>query len=521
MTSAPDHSSDRNERVFLIALIVTAVLIRLFRIGAQSLWVDEVLTLEVSCPKEGLNIWSYLKFNIHGPLHSLAVYLFQLVSTHDGWLRVPGALAGVGAVVYFYLWVRSWLNRNVARIGAVLLAIHPLHLYYSQELRNYSFLFLFAMMGCYYFERMLAGESRTARVGYVVSIACAALSNFTAAFLFATHTILYFMRRGIRWKVVWRWAVLSLVILVLVSPWIYRIYRFVDVSALVTPIRPGQLSATERLRGETTFTAIAVPYAFYVYSVGFSLGPSTRELHVDNNIGYVLRHHGATVGWVAALFGGLFAWGVWKSVRKPARGQVHRPAPWRELLLYLLVPLIFTFVLNWQNAKVFNVRYVLLGYPAFVCFLAIGLDALPRRFSFAMTTVVLATFLISDGNYYFDGRYAREDVRGAVRYVEERIEPDECFFAPSVNGVVMHYYQGYEEVYAVFNPPGQTRDRVDTKLERMFAGCNSFWYIRARTWVDDRDGYVLERVEERYRQTELVYFDGVELFHFVAKNEGD
>lgn len=513
MTSASDHSSDRNERVFLVALIVGALLIRLFRIGAQSLWVDELLTLEVSCPKEGLNIWSYLKFNIHGPLHSVAVYLFQLVSKHDGWLRVPSALAGAGAVLYFYLWVRSWLGRNVARIGAVLLAVHPLHLYYSQELRNYSFLFLFAMMGCYYFERMLAAESRPARFAYVLSIACAALSNFTAAFLFAAHTIIYFMRRGLRWKVISRWAVLSLVILVLISPWIYRIYKFVDVSALVTPIRPGQLSTTERLRGETTFTAVALPYAFYVYSAGFSLGPSTRELHFDSTVGYVLTHHGATVAWVAVLFGGLFAWGVWRSVRKRA--------PWHGLLLYLFVPLIFTFILNWQNAKVFNVRYVLLGYPAFICFLAIGLDALPRRTRFAVTAVVLATLLISDGNYFFNGRYAREDVRGAVRYVEERIEPDECLFAPSVKGVVMHYYEGYEEVHAVFNPPGQEKDRVDARLELMFAGCNSLWYIRARPWVDDADGYVLERIGTRYRQTELVYFEGVELFHFVAKNGGD
>ena len=94
-------------------------------------------------PKDGLNIWSYLKYNIHGPLHSFVVYLFQLISLNDGWLRIPSALAGAGAVVYFYLWVRLWIGRNTAPIGAVLLALHPLHIHYSQELRNYSFLLFF------------------------------------------------------------------------------------------------------------------------------------------------------------------------------------------------------------------------------------------------------------------------------------------------------------------------------------------------------------------------------------------
>ncbi|MCK4774865.1 MAG: glycosyltransferase family 39 protein, partial [Candidatus Krumholzibacteria bacterium] len=135
MTWAPDRSLVRNERVFLAALIVVAALFRFYRIGAQSLWVDEMLTVSVSIPKDGLNIWSYVKFNIHGPLHSFVVYLFQLVSRGDAWLRLPSALAGVGVVVYFYLWIRMWVGRYVAQIGAVLIAVHPLLVYYSHELR--------------------------------------------------------------------------------------------------------------------------------------------------------------------------------------------------------------------------------------------------------------------------------------------------------------------------------------------------------------------------------------------------
>jgi hypothetical protein len=512
MTPAQNSSSRRNERLFLVLLVVAAAAIRFYRIGAQSLWVDEMLTLSVSSPKDGLNIWSYLKFNIHGPLHAFVVYLFQLVSASDGWLRVPSALAGAGAVAYFYLWICRWVGRTPARIGAVLMAVHPLHLYYSQELRNYSFLLLFGMMACYYFERVCERGAARDRFGYVLTMAFAALSNFTAAFLFVTHTILYFTRFKVRWRPITRWALISLAILVLISPWVYRIYTFIDVSDLVTPVAPGQLDEVERLRGKTTVTWTALPYAFYTYSVGFSLGPSTRELHENTRMRYVLRRHAGALAWVVVAFGGLFLWGLWSAVRGSA--------PWGGLLLYLLVPFVLTFALNWQNAKAFNVRYVLPGFGAFLCFVAIGLAAMPRRMGVAATAAVVVTLLVADFHYFFDGRYAREDVRGAVRYVEEHIETGECIFAPTVTALVQHYYRGIEDVRSVFNPPGLARAVVDRRLAPLFAWCNSLWYIRARPWVDDGDGYVLERLSSRYRRSQVIQFDGVELIHFEAKKGG-
>jgi uncharacterized membrane protein len=511
--TASERSTGWYEQAFIVALVVGALLLRVYRIGYQSLWVDELLTLDVSDPKDGLNIWSYVKYNIHGPLHSFTVYLFQAVSSKDAWLRVPSALAGAGAVLYFYLWVRSWLGLRVARIAAVMLALHPLHLHYSQELRNYSFLLFFAMMGCYYFERMMDGDRRGDRVGYVAAITCAALSNFTAAYLYLTHTVVYFLRGGIGRRTIIRWVTLSLVVLVLLSPWVYRIYTFIDVSDLVTPVQPGQLDSADRLRGETTVTPAALPYALYSYSVGFSMGPSTRELHYDSSLGYVLRQHAPIVAWVAVLFGGLFVVGL----ARVSRGSV----PSRELFLYLLVPLILTLLLNWQNAKAFNVRYVLVGFPAYLCVVAVGIDGFDRRVRGLLEMAVLATLLVSVGNLYFNPRYAREDVRGAVEHIENHIAPGECIVAPTVTRVVEYYYGGVEEVHSIHNRPDRPREVVDRQLNEVFAWCNSVWYVRARPWVDDADGYLIDRIAGHYRELQLVEFEGVEVYHFGPKKEVD
>jgi len=73
---------------FLVPVILVSLVLRAFRIGAQSLWVDEILTLEKTIPKPGLTIWDYLFYNLQGPLHSFVVWCIHFVSSSDAWLRL-------------------------------------------------------------------------------------------------------------------------------------------------------------------------------------------------------------------------------------------------------------------------------------------------------------------------------------------------------------------------------------------------------------------------------------------------
>jgi uncharacterized membrane protein len=497
----------KNDLRFVLFSCAVALVLRLFRIDSQSLWIDEILTLKMSDPQPGLNIWDYARFNIHGPLHAFVVYLFRFISFNDGWLRVPSAIAGAAAVYYFYRWIGIWLGTRIARFATLLLVFHPLHIYYSQELRNYSFLFFFATFSSYYLHRLLGRRSRRDYVLYVLAIAGAALSNFSAAFLFVVHTVLYVVRKGSGAKRVARWVLVSIAILVLISPWVYRIYTYIDVGALVTPVMPGQISTTERLRGETTVSAAAIPFAIYSFSAGFSLGPSLRELHGDASMPSVIRGHFGTVLWVAVLFGSLAVRGLVCAVR--------RRLPWVSVLLYLLMPMALTMLLSWQNAKVFNVRYVLVALPAYLSLVAIGLASLRTRWAALLSAAVVVTLAVSSVNYYYNGRYARENVRQAVRDLESRIGPEECIFVPSVREVVEYYFRKPNPVYAVFAPPGTSQERIDAQLDKLFANCDAFWYVRAREWVDDPGGRFLPALRERYSEMEVIEYEGVAVYHFA------
>jgi len=484
----------RKDARFVTAAVAGALALRIFKLGSQSLWVDEILSINKSIPKPGLDIWDYLKYNIQGPIHSFVVYLFHFVSVGDAWLRVPSALAGAASVYYLYRWADLWLGKPVARIAAVMLAVHPLHVHYSQEVRAYGFLVFFVTFSGYYFQKLLQRESKKSAAAYAVGTALAALSNFSAAFIYAVQSVLYLVRRAFTPRRLLRWVLVSLAILVLISPWVYRIWVVIDVQKLVTPVKPGELVAEQRLRGETTVTADAIPYLMYVFSVGMSLGPSTRDLHAQTGIASVLREHWVPIVWVAVVFGFLALVGLWSLVRLGGGRSV-------QALLYVLLPLVLLLALNWQNAKAFNARYLLVSLPAFICIVAAGVSALPGFLKKAAIACVFATLAVSLANYYFNGDYAKEDIREAARLIENRIQPGECVLAPTVAEVFEHYFRGGNPVYRVGASSRPPRQVLEERLAQTLAGCPRVWYVRSREWDNDPDGELSGALGRMYRET--------------------
>jgi 4-amino-4-deoxy-L-arabinose transferase-like glycosyltransferase len=504
---------EKRKHRLIIAVCVLAAGLRFYRLGHQSLWVDEILTLGVSIPKPGLTIWDYLKYNIHGPLHSFAVYLIHFISVSDTWLRVPSALAGVAGIIFFYAWISRWMGRRIALLASTLFAINPMHLYYSQELRNYSFVLMFGMMACWFFQRLLERESKRVAVLFCVSTAMAALSNFTAAFLFAAHTLIYFLHNGIKRGAIVRWLAVCIFILVLISPWVYRIVDIIEVKKLVTPVMPGELDTAQRLRGGTTIGWTAIPYGLYVFSAGFSLGPSLRYLHEHTDLSTVAWNFLPWILLVGGTFGLLALLGFLRLLKD---GRF-----WREIAIYLVLPFVFTAVLCWQNAKAFNTRYLILALPAYLCVVGSGLIAVRNYLARTVLFVLVAGIsLTSIANYYFNGAYGREDVRGATRYLDARASADDCILAPTVKEVVAHYLETPRTVRSVVSRPGTPKATVEARIDEAIGRCRSLWYVRARPWVNDSNGSILRILHEKYAVDEKREFDGVQLFHFVERPNG-
>lgn len=123
-------------------------LLRLMTLGVQSLWLDEGVsfwTVHRNLP--GL---SELLSTVTRPLYYWMLYPAYRLGTEEWLLRLPSALAGIASLVLLYLLGRELFDRPTALLATALLALSPLHLWYSQEARFYA-LVVFLTLGATYF----------------------------------------------------------------------------------------------------------------------------------------------------------------------------------------------------------------------------------------------------------------------------------------------------------------------------------------------------------------------------------
>jgi len=125
----------------LTAIIVLAGVLRFYRLGDWSFWVDEANTV-----RKALDLARY-------DLASRPISLTLIHAVLSAWgvnewnSRLVPALIGVASIPILYFPVRKLAGPAVALVSVLLLAVSPWHLYWSQNARFYSSLLLFYTLG--------------------------------------------------------------------------------------------------------------------------------------------------------------------------------------------------------------------------------------------------------------------------------------------------------------------------------------------------------------------------------------
>lgn len=127
--------------LWLAGIVALAAALRLIRLGTFPYWHDEVHNLVAAEDVYGLLVKGNLISN-HPPLPYLLVAGWRLLGFDAGeWtMRLLPALFGVLTVVALYAFVRHVFDERTARIAAALLAVSPLHVHHSQDLKEYIYL---------------------------------------------------------------------------------------------------------------------------------------------------------------------------------------------------------------------------------------------------------------------------------------------------------------------------------------------------------------------------------------------
>lgn len=423
----------RGERKTIIALLVlsaAALALRLWGITRQSLWIDEMFSLKYAQPGSVMG-WTELRANLHGPLHALLLHLWCGIA---GWgelaLRVPQALASAATVPLLFVTARPVFGDRRALAGAIALALNPFHIWYAQEVRNYAFLVLMTVVALDAIRRLEEDGRLRSTLGLAASWIGGLLLNLSFLFHIASAAAWGVVRMRTRAARLGALAAAAGITMLAMLPWGIEFYRErVSQSYL---LRTASVPQEEKLRGEATAPVMALPYAAYAWSVGFSLGPSVRELRRSPSA-QVLTRHPVAVGMTAVCFGLLGVAGFWRWCRGDARRRL-----W---LVCLLVPLALAFLAASRNLKVFNPRYVSVALPAYVMLLVDGAVALNvRKLGGILAVGAVALSIVSIVQLQTQPRYWKEDARSAARVLRAEVGAGDLILVDGTWDPIVRYY---------------------------------------------------------------------------------
>ncbi len=139
------------EQIILL-IIALGFALRLYTLGSESLWYDELLQLDIAQgPLE--TIFPRLRGHSAVPLDYLIAHVWMLLGRGDGWVRLPAVVVGTLTLPVMYQFGRRLLGRREGLLVMALLALAPFHVRYSQEVRPYALVVLGVTLAGYGFWR--------------------------------------------------------------------------------------------------------------------------------------------------------------------------------------------------------------------------------------------------------------------------------------------------------------------------------------------------------------------------------
>lgn len=136
----------------LLGILLLSCVLRFYNLGFQGAWLDELYTLKQADPDLSFKEFNDINMFRDGipHLYFLIVKFFGIIFGHTLYtIRLVSVVFGALGVFGMYLLGKEISGKNLGYIAALLLAVHPFHIEYSQEGRSYAMLAFFVIMAYY------------------------------------------------------------------------------------------------------------------------------------------------------------------------------------------------------------------------------------------------------------------------------------------------------------------------------------------------------------------------------------
>jgi len=385
------------------------------------------------------------------------------------------------------------LASPAAAVWAVLvLALSPLHIWYSQEARMYAQLVFLSLLSTLFLCNALERTHKTWWVLYTLTVTAGMYTHLFMAFSVIAQgvwTARYYRDHLFSYSICV--AAVSMCFVVPLSHFLWQGYKVFN--------KPS---------GGAGFTWGALPYTFFTYAAGFSLGPNIAELHEDRSLSFIVQFLPSILA-VGTVFGTLFISGVWQALQ-------YLDTRYLALcLLSLCLPLAGIVIISLGPRFPFNVRYTVIALPYFCIFIGIALSCLCTRKNLVGMALALAVFVISSlslYNYFSNARYAKEDVRSAVKFFQKNSQKNEKILSYNEKYTVDRYLSESEK-YRHFSLKDSSH--VTEYISEFFSthGISHVYLFLARDW----NKVVEKEIYNAFLVSDAEEFNGVKMLKIYKR----
>jgi 4-amino-4-deoxy-L-arabinose transferase-like glycosyltransferase len=435
--------------LLLLLVLLLATGLRLVHLSHQSFWLDEVLTVNTvrrAVPSLAMS-------GTTPPLYYILMtfWVQRLVPETEAMVRLPSALFGIGAVALLFLLGRRLLGTRAGLFAALLLAVSPFHIHYSQEARAYSLMVLLTLLSWLALIRVLDRESPVRLASWAATTALLLLSHNYALFLVAAQLaflLIWGRRHGIRPT---RWLIGIGLLGLLSLPWIRVL-----------------LIMVEQLRHAVYWIQPPV-LADFVKLYRMMCSDSGWLMKIDLLL--VL----AGLAWWRYRFG--------RAGTGPAgdgdRGtRLHGRTSIPLLGSWLFIPLVLMVAASWFLLPLYQHRYALALLPPFLLLVAWGASGHGNRPVALVLVGLVLCFNIPGLLAYYSGEN-REPWREAAGLVANLARPGDTmlFIAPMVREPFNYYYRGLKLPTRVLSRYPWEAQQVERFVTRSAGRSKRLWAV--------------------------------------------
>ena len=197
----------------LILLTILGFIIRMINIvKPEGLWNDEYVSWMISATSFSDGFWSEVIKQCHMPIYYL--YLKPFAQCSDLILRLTSVIPSVIAIPVMYLLGKEY-SEKAGVFAATITAVLPFLVYYSQEVRFYSLLFLLSALTLLFAVKIIKNNCAKYRIFYTAS-ACTVIFTHVLGFIYIITLTAYLIYKTRKINI--KYFIFGVFILILALP---------------------------------------------------------------------------------------------------------------------------------------------------------------------------------------------------------------------------------------------------------------------------------------------------------------